>query len=98
MTWFAPMRWIRHLRAILLFEDYECTVRDSDLETHDHEYGETWHMAIEAAYSTGRTDGGAAEAQAAEVSVLAFDPDDYIIDFGSPITVDFTGKTELIIL
>lgn len=68
----------------------EYTVRDSDLDsmitnTVSLSYG------YRAAYSTGEL---TAEAEAvAEVSVLAFDPDDYIIDFGSPITVDFTGKT-----
>lgn len=68
----------------------EYTVRDSDLDsmitnTVSLSYG------YRAAYSTGEL---TAEAEAvAEVSVLTFDPDDYIIDFGSPITVDFTGKT-----
>lgn len=70
------------------YVDYE--VQQDDLETLitntvDLEY------SYQAAYSQGEY-GGTAEAQA-EVSVLAFDPDDYIIDFGSPITVDFTGKT-----
>ena len=65
-------------------------VQEKDLETLitntvDLEY------SYQAAYSQGQY-GGTAEAQA-EVSVLAFDPDDYIIDFGSPITVDFTDKT-----
>ena len=68
--------------------DYE--VQQEDLETLitntvDLEY------SYRAAYSQGEY-GGTAEAQA-EVSVLAFEPDDYIIDFGSPITVDFTDKT-----
>ena len=68
----------------------EYTVRDSDLDsmitnTVSLSYG------YRAAYSTGEL---TAEAEAvAEVSVLAFEPDDYIIDFGSPITVDFTDKT-----
>lgn len=68
----------------------EYTVQDSDLDsmitnTVSLSYG------YRAAYSTGEL---TAEAEAvAEVSVLTFDPDDYIIDFGSPITVDFTGKT-----
>ena len=68
----------------------EYTVRDSDLDsmitnTVSLSYG------YRAAYSTGEL---TAEAEAvAEVSVLTFDPDDYIIDFGSPIMVDFTGKT-----
>lgn len=70
------------------YVDYE--VQQDDLETLitntvDLEY------SYQAAYSQGEY-GGTAEAQAA-VSVLTFDPDDYIIDFGSPITVDFTGKT-----
>lgn len=65
-------------------------VQEKDLETLitntvDLEY------SYQAEYSQGQY-GGTAEAQA-EVSVLAFDPDDYIIDFGSPITVDFTDKT-----
>ena len=70
------------------YVDYE--VQQEDLETLitntvDLEY------SYRAAYSQGEY-GGTAEAQA-EVSVLAFEPDDYIIDFGSPITVDFTDKT-----
>lgn len=70
------------------YVDYE--VQQDDLETLitntvDLEY------SYQAAYSQGEY-GGTAEAQA-EVSVLTFDPDDYIIDFGSPITVNFTGKT-----
>lgn len=70
------------------YVDYE--VQQEDIETLitntvDLEY------SYQAEYSQGEY-GGTAEAQA-EVSVLAFDPDDYIIDFGSPITVDFTGKT-----
>lgn len=66
------------------------TVQDTDLDSMitnrvSLSYG------YRAAYSTGEL---TAEAEAvAEVSVLAFDPDDYIIDFGSPITVDFTDKT-----
>lgn len=78
----APARDFRY--------EAEYTVQDSDLEsmitnTVSLSYG------YRAAYSTGEL---TAEAEAvAEVSVLAFDPDDYIIDFGSPITVDFTDKT-----
>lgn len=78
----APARDFRY--------EAEYTVQDSDLDSMitnrvSLSYG------YRAAYSTGEL---TAEAEAvAEVSVLAFDPDDYIIDFGSPITVDFTGKT-----
>lgn len=78
----APARDFRY--------EAQYTVQDSDLDsmitnTVSLSYG------YRAAYSTGEL---TAEAEAvAEVSVLAFDPDDYIIDFGSPITVDFTENT-----
>lgn len=78
----APARDFRY--------EAEYTVQDTDLDsmitnTVSLSYG------YRAAYSTGEL---TAEAEAvAEVSVLAFEPDDYIIDFGSPITVDFTDKT-----
>lgn len=78
----APARDFRY--------EAQYTVQDTDLDSMitnrvSLSYG------YRAAYSTGEL---TAEAEAvAEVSVLAFDPDDYIIDFGSPITVDFTGKT-----
>ena len=70
------------------YVDY--TVQEADLDTQIVNTVELSY-SYRAQYSEGEY-GGTAQAQA-RVSVLSFTPDDYIIDFGSPISLDFTGKS-----